>query len=869
MSLFVLMMTGALLGAAVVFGIFYHYSQQLPDYDQLANYEPPNVTRLYSSDGRLMEEYAKEKRVFVPITAIPNRLKNAFIAAEDQNFYSHPGVDVTSIARAMVTNAKNYLRGGGGLVGGSTITQQVVKNFLLTSERSLERKVKEAILSFRISKVYSKDKVLELYLNQIYLGHGSYGVAAAALEYFNRSIDELAIEEAALLAAMPKAPSSFDPNKNYERALERRNWVIGRMLDEGYITEAEAKQAVETPINLREPELTEVAEASVYSEEVRRWLVKKYGNDTLYEGGLVVHTPLVPSYQSMAEEALLKGVVAYEKRHGYRGPLGHLDSLQDWREQLKGYPQPAPSMGAWELGIVTSVEKDHAYVGLNDGEVLKLPLADLTWARRILDTKTGRWGPPIKKAADVVAEGDVIVVERGTDTEGEETTVSLRQLPKVSGGAVMMDPHTGRVLAMVGGTRYKDAAFNRVTQAKRQPGSAFKPFIYLAGLEKGYTPSTIIVDSPIALPQGPGLPLWRPQNYANRFYGPTTMRNGLEKSLNVMTVKLSLDLGIDRIREVSQRLHIYGKELPRNFSIVLGAAETTLMDLAGAYAMVVNGGKEVTPVLVEKIQNRHGKLIYRADTRFCDGCNSTATPADVSTRVPYLPDVRESLIDPMTAYQLTSVLEGVVQRGTGTKAKALGKPVAGKTGTTNNSHDAWFVGFTPDLVTGVYIGYDQPKELGRRETGGSVALPVFVDIMQQALKDKPSTPFRVPSGMQLVKVDLKTGQRPGFYSDPKNIIFEAFKPGTGPQTRPILGYDRASATHMNDGYDQGGNYIAPGEGGYGSPSAPQGGYGQPPAGGYYAPPAAQPAYPSQGGGYAPAQPPQAPQRPTVGTGGLY
>ncbi len=775
------MMT-VIVGALFLLMVISHYSEDLPDYQQLSDYRPPMITRLYAADGRLMAEYAREKRVFVPIGAVPRRLKQAFIAAEDRNFYEHPGIDFIGIARAVVTNLSN-IGTGRSLVGGSTITQQVVKNFLLTREQSFERKIKEAILAFRLSRVYSKDKILELYLNQIFLGRRSYGVAAAAMRYFNKSIDELTLEEIAFLAALPKAPSHYDPEKNYERAKARRDWVIGRMEEDGYITSEEAHLAQQTTIITRRRDRTEIADASHYSEEVRRQLDDMYGEVALYSEGLTVHTTLDPELQRIAEKALIDGVMAYERRHGFKGPLTHLASTQDWLQQLRELDSP-PLPSGWHVAVVTRLRDSVAFIGLDNGRSGRIRRNDILWARpRIAGMATGA---AISSVRDVLKEGDVILVEKLDNVRLEDGTViadrfGLRHVPDANGAAVIMDPHTGQVLAMSGGLPFRNAQFNRATQGMRQPGSAFKPFVYMAALENGFTPSSIVIDAPIELPQGDDLPPWSPQNYSGDYYGPSTLRTGLEKSLNVLTVRLAQMLGLGRVREIGQRFGIYDT-LPPNYSVVLGSAETTLMRMATAYSMIVNGGKQVTPVMIDRIQDREGGFIYKADERDCLGCSHVNDPSQVSESVPVIADQREEVIDPRTAYQMVSMMQGVVQRGTGQRARAIGKPVAGKTGTTNNTIDSWFVGFTPDLVTGVYVGFDAPRTLGEKETGSSVALPIFVDIMTQALADEPATPFRIPPGIRLVKVDRTTGLLPSQYTEPKHIIFEAFLAGTEPRS---------------------------------------------------------------------------------------
>lgn len=780
-NLLVAFMTLAMLGILAVIIVFYHYSDDLPDFKQLATYEPPIITRLYAGDGRLLAEYATEKRVYLPLSATPRRVIHAFLAAEDKNFYEHTGIDLFGIVRAMMENIRNF-GSNRSLVGGSTITQQVVKNFLLTNEKSLERKIKEAILAFRISRVYSKDRILELYLNQIYLGHGSYGVAAAALNYFNKSTDELSVEEAAFLAALPKAPANYDPRRYYERAKERRDWVIRRMQDDGAISDEEALRAISMPITLRTRDEAETARADFFAEEVRRQLAAMYGSEVLYKGGLYVKTTLDPTLQNYADEALREALMEFDhRRGGWRGPVQKLASTDNWQQALSAIkPETVPVVGNQQLAVVLDVAKERASIGLSDGSKAILPLERAKWARKKLPDGLG---PEPAKMSDVVLPGNVILVapmlekqnEKEDQKEAKSNIFELQQMPQINGALVALDPHTGRVLAMSGGYAYGGTEFNRATQAKRQPGSAFKPFVYLSALESGFTPATIIEDAPVELSQGVGLPTWKPQNYKGDYLGPATLRTGVEKSRNAMTVRLAVMLGIDRILAIGRRFDIYDKP-QRNFSIVLGAAETTLIRLTNAYAMLVNGGKRVSPALIERIDDRNGKTIFRRDTRKCEKCRME-TGAGITDSVPPLPeDNRERVVDARVAYQMVSILEGVVQRGTAARARSIGKPLAGKTGTTNDSLDTWFVGFSPDLVVGVFVGYDTPKTLGSRETGGSVALPGFIKFMERALADKPSTPFRIPPGIQLVKIDQDTGQPPipGLEG---RVIYEAFVTG--------------------------------------------------------------------------------------------
>ncbi len=801
----------ATVGAGGALYLLHRYARDLPDYRQLADYQPPTVTRIHAADGRLMAEYAQEKRIFVPVEAIPKRLIQAFLAAEDKNFYSHPGIDPLGILRAALTNLWRFGENRRP-VGASTITQQVAKNFLLSNEVSLQRKLKEALLAFRIEQAFTKDQILELYLNEIYLGLGSYGVAAAALNYFDKSLDELTIAEAAFLAGLPKAPSWYNPARRPDAAKARRDWVIGRMLDLGFIDRADAEQATAEPLVMRHRAPTEIVKADYFTEEVRRELVEEHGEAFLYEGGLSIRTTLSPPLQAVAQRALHDGLIAYDRRHGWRGPKSHLDSTAAWPDQLAGLDH-SDGLDRWRLAVVLETNSEGAGLGLEDGSQAQLPLAEMTWARRA--TGGDQLGPEVAKADQVVQPGDVVWVEPLADPEARDVTVggtdvtvatsghaepvryTLRQPPEVEGAVVALDPHTGRVLAMSGGFSYAQSVFNRATQALRQPGSALKPFIYLAGLENGLTPSSILLDAPIVIDQGPGLGKWKPANYSGHFYGPSTLRLGLEKSRNLMTVRLAQATGMDKVVEMVHRFGI-DRGMGNNLAAALGAGEVDLLDLTSAYASLVNGGKKIKPALIERIQDRHGKTIERRDDRPCPGCEGV-TWQDQQT--PILVDQREQIISPARAYQMVNLLEGVVQRGTGVRARVLNKPVAGKTGTSNDARDAWFIGFTPDLVVGVYVGYDQPKSLGDQEQGASAALPIFIEIMQKALADQPATPFRVPPGVRLVRVDADTGLLPG--PDTRSVILEAYMPGTEPtEASPSRG-----ATVSFDGVD--GNGAGP------------------------------------------------------------
>ena len=778
-ALFALSLILAVVGVIALLIGYQHYSRDLPDYQNLAAYDPPTVTRLHAGDGRILAEYAVEKRVFVPIEVIPKRIVNAFLSAEDQNFYHHQGVDPLAVARAVVTNVSHLARGRRP-VGASTITQQVAKNFLLSNEIKLERKIREAIIAMRIEKTFTKDRILELYLNEIYLGLGSYGVAAAALNYFDKSLDELTIAEAAYLAALPKAPNNYHPVRRAEAAINRRDWVIGRMLEDGHISEEKAAEARNQPLEVREKGRTLIARAGYFAEEVRRELVYLYGEEDVYQGGLSVRTTLDPHLQEIADRVLRQGLVTYDRRHGWRGPVASIDlNEQDWLETLETIGQP-PGTEDWRLATVLAVGKEAAEIGLDDGESGRIPMSELTWAKPW--KKDQLVGAAPKRPKDVLSPGDLVLVEPVTaNADGEdypEMTFGLRQVPDIEGGLVALDPHTGRVLAMSGGWSFDQSQFNRATQAYRQPGSAFKPIVYLAALDSEFTPATIVLDAPFVIDQGEGEGKWKPHNYSERFYGPTPLRVGIEKSRNLMTIRVAWDIGMRRIAEYAERLGVVD-ELPRELAMALGAGETTLLRLTTAYAMLVNGGKRIVPTMIDRVQDNDGQTIFRHDIRTCEGCQADRFAGQMP---PVLPDEREQVADPMTAYQVVSMMEGVVRRGTGVRVRAVGKPLAGKTGTTNDSLDTWFVGFTPDLAVGVFIGFDEPKPLGPKETGSSVAAPVFRDFMAEALEGEPATPFRVPSGIRLVRVNLETGQlaKPG----DKKVVLEAFKPGTVPTSRP-------------------------------------------------------------------------------------
>ena len=805
-ALAVLAVVGVIAAAVYVVRV----TDDLPEYEQLAEYRPPIMSRVHAGDGLLIAEYAREARVFVPIENIPPSLIEAYLSAEDKNFYEHGGVDYLGMIRGGVRSILARLRNPDApLQSGSTITQQVAKNFLFTAEQRIERKVREIVIARRMERAFTKDQILELYLNEIYLGNRAYGVAAAALNYFDKSLDELELHEAAYLAALPKAPNNYHPTRRTGEAIGRRNWVLTRMVANGYITQEHAEEVMARPLETVDRlQGEQYLAAEYFVEQVRREVFERYGEEELYENGLSIRTTLDTSMQLAARAALRSGLEAYDRRHGYRGPLAVLDSFDSWPERLAEVETPPDLDEGWRAAVVLEVDEAQASIGFADQTRGSIPLYALRWAREPGRDEDGfpTLGPRIQAASDALSLGDVVLVEKLVAEDAPDETVEddhfgLRQTPEVNGGIIAIDPFTGRVLSMVGGYSFAQSQFNRAVQARRQPGSSFKPFVYAAALDNGYTPVSIILDAPFVASGDADMRFYRPQNYSEVFYGPSTLRRGLELSRNVMTVRLAQDMGMAPIVDYGERFGIYD-DLEPTLAMSLGAAETTLMDLVGAYASLVNGGRLIEPALLDRVQGRNGQTIYRHDQRECEGCDVEAWSPDLAE--PDLPELGEEVVSPVTAYQVVHMLEGAVERGTGTALRALGRPLGGKTGTTNDFRDAWFVGFSPDLVVGVYVGFDTPLPLGSGEAGGRVAAPIARDFLGPVLQEYPVAPFRVPDGVALAPVDRETGE-PSVLGRPGTIL-EAFQPGTQPQ-RGVTDMEEAlsfgSGALGGSGFDQG------------------------------------------------------------------
>ena len=745
--LLLLGLLSSILFLSAIISILWTYSNKLPDYKYLKNYKPPVSSKLYSGNGLLVSDFSSEKRIFVPYSAISQNVINAFLSAEDKNFFDHPGVDAKGVIRAIKNNIFNIINSK-RLEGASTITQQVAKNFLLTNEVSIDRKIKEAILAFRIERVLSKKRILELYLNQIYLGEGSYGIASASLRYFNKPISELNYGEAALLAALPKAPSKYNPYKNVELAKFRRNLVLNNLLDNGFINKNQHNQLINSEIKLQKRKRIYLEDARYYVEDVRKYVIDNYGFDKVYKQGFNIKTPLNLQLQKIATQSLRKGLQEFDKRKGWRGPLSNKKKHQNWKNDLSKF-YLEKSLG-WELAIVDRIDKFETVIETQNGNKGVINFNDIDWTRKGFNK--------------LFQKGDIIYVKKITDGN-----YSLKQLPKANGGIVVMDPYSGRVLALSGGFSFKKSEFNRASQAQRQPGSAFKPFIYALALENNFLPTTLVLDAPIVLDQGNDLKMWKPENYGKKFYGPSTLRTGIEKSRNLMTVRIAQELGIDKIISFSKKLNIY--ENPDELmSVSLGSAETTLLKITSAYCSFLNGGKLINPILIDRIQDSQGKTIFNNEKRYCENCDLISYKG---INNPIIKSKYKQIISPQTAYQITSMLKGVVERGTGKGLKDLKLELAGKTGTTNNNTDTWFIGFTSNLVVGVYIGYDNPKSLGKFETGSKTAMPVFKEFIKKTANTYNARPFKVADNIKMMVVDAKTGEKAN--SKTKKTIIESFK----------------------------------------------------------------------------------------------
>ena len=746
-NIFILVLSIGLFSTFLIVGVLWAFSSNLPDYKFLKNYKPSVSSKVYSGEGQLVSDFSTEKRIFVPYSAIPEKVINSFLSAEDKNFFSHPGVDAKGVLRAVINNISNIMTSK-RLEGASTITQQVAKNFLLTNEVSFNRKLKEAILAFRIERALSKERILELYLNQIYLGGGAYGVASASLEYFDKPINKLNYEEASLLAALPKAPSRYNPYKNIKLAKHRRDLVLKNLLENNYINKKEFNEFVNNKILLKKRKKIFLENTHYYVEDIRKDVIDKFGFEKVYKQGLNINTPINLNLQKIATQSLRDGLINYDKRKGWRGPLLNKKNSINWNVGLEKFK--LENSINWSLAIVKKVNQFSIEIETENKIKGLVKYENISWTK--------------KEFNEILKIGDIIYVENI-----KSNIFTLRQLPKVNGGIVVMDPFTGRVLALSGGFSFKKSEFNRATQALRQPGSAFKPFIYALALENGYTPSTLILDAPLVLEQGTDLKMWKPENYGKKFYGPSTLRMGLEKSRNLMTVRIAQDLGLEKIINFSKQLGIYDD--PRELlSISLGSAETTLLKLTSAYCSFVNGGKLINPIMIDRIQDSEGNTIFNNEKRKCANCDQISF---LSKNYPNIEDNFLQIFSAETAYQMTSILEGAVQNGTGRRLKDLNLDLAGKTGTTNGNTDTWFVGFTSKLVVGVYVGFDNPKSLGKYETGAKTALPIFKNFVKSGVKKEDARPFKVADNILMKVIDSVTGQKADIKS--KFTIIESYK----------------------------------------------------------------------------------------------
>ncbi|ETW14649.1 penicillin-binding protein 1A [Roseivivax marinus] len=804
-GIFSMITLGVGMTALSIGAIFWVYGQDLPSHESLAQYTPPTISRIYSVEGKIIDEFAQERRLYTPANEIPDMVKQAFISAEDKNFYQHQGYDARGIAAAAVDAVRSR---GQDVRGASTITQQVMKNFLLSGDRRAERKVKEIILATRLEETLSKDKILELYLNEIFLGQNSYGVTAAAQTYFNKSLSELEVQEAAFLASLPKAPSDYHPVRNRDRVMARRNYVLREMFENGYITQEAMQEALNADLVTVQNGDIEPFQASLpprdyFTDEIRRQLSEDFGEGEFFSGGFSVRATLDPEMQVEGANALRRALEDYDRSRGvWRGtgervPEENLGTEAEWRAALRDVQvaRDVDLENPWHPAVVLEVGSSDARIGIEgveeDEDGHWIPAADVQWARK-WNRETERLESRASVAGDLLDVGDVVLVRKMTsDSDGSFIRWTLRQVPVVEGAFMAMDVNTGRVIAMQGGFSYQHSVFNRATQAQRQPGSSFKPFVYASALDSGYSPATIVVDAPIEIntPQG----VWRPKNSSNKYYGPTPLRTGIEQSRNLMTIRLAQEIGMSTVARYAERFGVYD-DMGLHLANALGSEETTLYKMVAAYAMFANGGERVEPTLVDRIQDRYGNTVYRHDKRDCVNCDD---PNLVTGLGPRIVSNRERIMDPVTAYQLTSMMRGVVERGTAAGAVNLGVPTAGKTGTTNDAKDVWFIGFTSNIVAGCYIGYDQPRTLGRGAYGSSMCGPVFQSFMTKAVAKYGGGEFKVPEECQFINIDRFSGSRLGSGASGGNVVSECFRAGE----EPIFGIQMDGGWAMGSGFD--------------------------------------------------------------------
>ncbi len=750
-----------ILGAMAGFGVYLYLSEDLPQISALIAYRPPIITSVYSDDDRKIAEFFEERRIIKPLEEMPPALINSFIAAEDSRFYKHKGIDFYSILRAFFKN----LEAGTIVQGGSTITQQVTKSFLLTPQKTYTRKIKEAILAYRIDKAFNKEEILYLYLNQIYLGHGAYGVEAAADNYFGKSVKDLTLAECAILAGLPQAPSKYSPFRHPERAKQRQIYVLNRMVAEGYISKTQATEAINTAVEIKPRRNLYIEEIPHYTEHVRRYVEEKYGRDALYNQGLKIYTAVNIEMQKIAREEIEKGLYELDKRQGFRGSLKKLapEEIETFSQTIQSELDKNPlEAGQILKGVVIKVDDKNKAVTVRIGNSLgKIALVDMEWARRP-DVEVAYYEAKVKRPSEALKAGDVIWVKAKEKVKDSDLwQLALEQEPVAQAALLCIEAETGFVKAMVGGLDFRGSQFNRAIQSRRQPGSAFKPLIYAAALDKHfedepdrfYTPASVIIDSPIVFEDEERDFIWKPKNYKERFFGPTLMRDALAKSRNVVTIKILHDIGIDYAIEYARKLGITSN-LNKDLSIALGSSGVSLLELTKAYSVFANQGYLIEPVFITKIEDRDGNVLEE------------------------LAPERVKIIEDTTAYLMTHLLEGVVKYGTGWRVKVLNRPVAGKTGTTNNLFDAWFMGYTPDYVTGTWVGFDNEAPLGKSETGSRAASPIWLSFMQRILADKPPRIFDVPEGVVFTQIDAQTGLLP--IPESNKTEFVCFKEGTEP-----------------------------------------------------------------------------------------